>query len=488
MGIKDILYTEKGKILSSVLASVLITTIIIVPITIFIDREIHKESKDSIYSYGFDAVSTSTGKRQDEWMGISGNTSIEQEATLLSSKENNYSSVTGSQEMFDGVQSNNGVAYLAYSNLYEHIEEVEGVEKDLSLLSITDSRTPELGFIDPIDSSTGQVSEDYQIRAPLDLIMRVPQGVKSILTNHMAIETPSILTIEEFNVVQDENGTGYGTWLESDKELKTNFAMAFIIFNYAAYSAEGHEALENNNLPVPSKDKDISAEIFIDWIKGTFGTFEESSNTWFEDIHKENQIFLYEVLGDGSATPLLAINVLFDSFNEKIAKEYLFGNLVNPVTFVYKLNNIGSEGAWETPNEGELPPGVSFNKDEYDGENEGTPGAFLGTMSKPMDINQEDAEITYWGYSEENYSNIMNGDEEFYNLDEFIADPDVPLVLTTAQDIVVFFTGLNTTAIDYSTPNHEVKQIKGITQEGYRAIYEFGTTWDELSKMGQLEF
>lgn len=67
MGFKDFMYTEKGKITGSVLAAVLLTTAVLVPTTIALDRSIHGEDElgANIKVYGYDDNVTSTGERQD---------------------------------------------------------------------------------------------------------------------------------------------------------------------------------------------------------------------------------------------------------------------------------------------------------------------------------------------------------------------------------------------------------------------------------------
>lgn len=64
MSIKDLLYTEKGKIGSAVMVAILVTTPIIIPVSIYSDRALNYDSiSGRVSTYGYDDQISSTGKK-----------------------------------------------------------------------------------------------------------------------------------------------------------------------------------------------------------------------------------------------------------------------------------------------------------------------------------------------------------------------------------------------------------------------------------------
>lgn len=464
MGIKDIWYTEKGRIGIVVASTVLITSAIVIPTVILIDGSLHTKDK-YIQSYGYDGTITSTGNRQNNWMGIDGETSVEQETRLVSNE--NYHPVDSVDKIIDGVTKTNGISYLSNTD----------VSTNDSFVALDISNTyDEQGnaiWINPED-------EEY-IHAPLNMTMKVPVKVSNILRNHLANDSkPTKLTIKDLN-----NADGYGDWLK-ENEYEKDFASAFILFNYVAFSKNaGNKLKEGKLLPVNDQiESGVESTEFGGWVETTF-----NEDDWGKLDGTEKLIV------DGTATDEKALNMAITAFNEDEEAN------TNKLNIIQYLNNGGSFRAWETTAEDSLPPGVELNLDEYDKKQDGTANAFLGTASRgiiPHHKNESDEdghlsqEISYWGYDEDSYFDLYGGDQNpddvVYDLDNFINKEvkDLPLATTIATDSIVFFTTKDQKVLD--PISGEYKTPIGITRNGLKSIFEYGEYWDNIAKTNDLEF
>ncbi|NQX83375.1 MAG: hypothetical protein HRS50_01510 [Mycoplasmataceae bacterium] len=515
MGIKDILYTEKGKIGSGILATALISTVVLIPMSIFIDRFINSSINNVILAYGFDGSVSSTGSRQNSWMGISGESNLDKESTLINTN-NGYVSVDTAEKMIDGVKKTDGISYLSY----------------LSILKLNSNGSVFTGLKITEDRGKTWISPDNKegnyIKAPLNMIMKVPDFVADILREYMAgndnIPINDVLTIDKFNISDDSINYGtIGKYIDSQEPVEVvvntdygdflkegywdDFRLSFALFNYIIYSETAHTALDKFGLTpgISNSETLMNNEEYKNWLFKVFG------DKAFNDIEPTNEFI--DLLIDGSGTNEGALNILINSFNENVL-ELGF----NPKLKLNQLlENSGSYGAWETSILKELPPGVVFNKDEYDGSQSGRRGTFLGTQSRGVKqrkldfddiqilnehdknkdgtLNSADAngEISYWGYNEEDYTNIagnITGDDFIYNqnymTESMKSNSNLPLGVTMATDNIVFFTTSNLQVMNYNTMI--LDHPEGISKEGYKMIYQFGTTWDVLSKNGHIHW
>jgi len=461
MGIKDIWYTEKGRMGIIISSTILITSVIVVPISILITKSFYKNDK-FIQTYAYDASDSSTAKRQNEWMEIDGKDTIEQEKNLLKNK--NYHSINGPDNILDGVRKTKGLSYL--SNI-----EVSSKGNIFKPLDISNSYDKEG---DPIWIKPG--SEDY-IHAPFNLTMKVPINVSQSLREHLSIKEPKKLEIDSLD---KENN--YGDWLKNNNYQK-DFAVSFILFNYISFSKQAGIILHENGLnPVNDQiNTGVSGPDFLNWVKITF-----PEDIW-GSIEGDEKLIV-----DGTGTDEKALNIVIDGFNNDETIKSLNLNITQ------YLNDGGSYRAWETTEENFLPPGVILNPDEYDGKNDGTPNAFLGTASRGINphnnIEEEhnSEEISYWGYEESVYYDLYGKIEPsniIYNIDDFTIGKDsekLPLATTIATDSIVFFTTDSLTVLNPETNKKEFPM--GITRNGLKSIFEYGETWENLAKVNELEF
>ena len=458
MWIKNMWYSQRGKLAIIVIITALITSIILIPITFMVEDFLYK--KDSyIQSYGYDGTDSSTGTRQDEWMQIDGNTSSEKEKILMKNK--NYHSIDGPDNIVDGVRKSKGISYLSNTDI-----------------SVDDSGFKALDISDSYDEDGNPIwinpsSNDY-ISAPMNLIMKTPIDVSIVLREHLITKEPTLLVLDDFD-------NDYGEWIK-ENNYERDFMISFIVFNYVSYSKNFGEKLNDANLtPVNDQIKNgVESSLFYPWIEKTF-----PEDVWGKVSGNENLII------DGTETAEKTLDVALEAFNNDVE--------ANPfnLNIIQYLNDGGSYRAWETTPKDKLPPGVSFNKDEYDNKNEGIPNAFLGTASRGIiphhsGIDKDSEEISYWGYDEDIYSNIYEGTEPsniIYNLDDFTIGKhsnELPLATTIATDSIVFFIVDNLKVFNPLTNKKEIPL--GITRDGTKSIYQYGTTWDELAKLKELEF
>ncbi len=493
MGLRDLRYNGKAKVIGGILAAVLITTVVVAPISIFTDRALNSND-NAIKTYGYDDNRTSTGKRQDAWMGVKPTTKIDasgskvtsMDATLM--KNDNYNSVTTDESLMDGVASTNGLAYLSNSHVSKR--------KDLKELDISEDQGKT--WIKPANSN--------YISAPLDMVMKVPDGVANVVKKWIADSgtngaTPISANLDELkdlgnakkvtlntsdskkghiDTFSEKYNYNYEDWLVKNGYVK-QFATAVIVYAWVVGAKPSFDAEKNGGYSPVNNTIWGTAEEFRAWVNAKF-----SNPSWGVVAGNGGKITLAsELLVDGSGTDQDALDLSIAALNEGLN-----------VRISQKLNNKGSFEAWETAND--LPAGVTKNPDEYDGEQNATSGAFIGTQSRGMIVGEDDndvnGEISYWGYDEKKYrtnGNISqngkkyNDDENIiYDANEFLtSDNHLPLATTIASDHVVFFT---TTDAKFTVDGKEYRP-KGITKEGLRDIFQYGLSWEQVYEAGELE-
>lgn len=497
MGFKDFMYTEKGKITGSVLAAVLITTAVMVPVSIFTDRAVNYETAvQNVKAFGYDDNKTSTGLRQDNWMGIeattmtdaSGGTVTSMEAALQNNPD--YTGVTTDEDLMAGVNNTDGIAYLSYSHV--------GTDEHLKPLAISEDGG--VTYINPGD-------KEY-ISAPLNMVMKVPQGVSAVINDHLNASTELKLSdldgIQNAKVMQYDDGVAtetkdataldqynYGTWLK-DNGLAHDFALSMIAFNYISNTKMAADAMAEGSYVSHNTPVYADTASFQEWANKTFGG--ENADIW-KVVDKSTGEFSFgdeQVLIDGTGTDEAAINLALDSFVVNYEGHSLAQN----------LNNGGSYRGWETASKDDLPAGVSFNYDEYDGEQNGSKGAFIGTQSRGMEMGsfkkdsdgnlKKDSagEISYWGYDESKYAtgdygSVETSDMEniIYDSSKILEDDATPTATTLATDQVVFFTTVDTQFEHYG----QTYTPTGVTQQGAKMLFQLGATWDEVYTLGLID-
>ncbi len=494
MGFKDFLYTEKGKIAGSVLAAVLLTTTVMVPVSIYTDRAMNDEvTVSNVKSFGYDDNKTSTGLRQDNWMGIDTSTMIDasgQEVTSMEATlENNpdYLGVTTDEDLMAGVNNTDGIAYLSYSHV--------GTDDHLKPLAISEDGGKT--YINP--------GEPGYLSAPLNMVMKVPQGVSAKINDILAPGSLE-LKIDELNgltntkVMQYENGVAtettdatdtydYGKWLQ-DTGLAHDFAVSVVAFNYIAQTQMSVDAMAEEGYVSPNVDSNGKATFadkdeFFKWANDVFGQADKDVWGIINDDNTDWAFDSEEVLIDGTGTDEAAINLALDSFNVAYPNASLSQN----------LNNGGSYRAWETVDKDKVPAGVSFNADEYDGTQDAAEYAFIGTQSRGMEMGEfkgkkdSAGEISYWGYDESAYANGTWGSTTSDDMENIIYDfnsmstsDDTPTAATLATDQVVFFTTVDTQFVHGL--DGKTYTPTGVTQTGAKMLFETGATWDEVYTLG----
>ncbi len=488
MGLRDFMYTEKGRITSSVVAAVLVTTVVLVPLTIVLDRNIRggtSQGNENVKSFGYDDNVTSTGLRQDNWMGITPTTMIDasgsevtsMEATL--SKNDSYTGVITDEELIAGVNSTNGIAYLSNSH----------VSKDSNLKPLNISEDGGETWINVGDA-------DY-IAAPLNMVMKVPQAVSVVLKDYISPTATEALTIEDLNGLQNsvivdtssesvESTTvldtyDYGDWLVSEGYTK-DFALSVIAFNWIAQAQPAFDKVDTEYAHI-NEAGFANGEEFFNWANIVFGG--DQTDTWGV-INESGDGWAFtseEILIDGTGTNDPAVNLALEAFEEEYG-----------VSITANLNNGGSYRGWET-SEADVA-GVVHNEDEYDGSEDGAQGAFIGTQSRGMETasmtgkSDISGEISYWGYDESVYDsgtfgNVSSSDKEniIYDFSAFVDNDEVPLATTIAGDQIVFFTTVDAN-FEYEG---ETYAPTGVSQEGAKMLFQLGATWEEVYSMGFLQ-
>ncbi len=485
MGIKDFMYTEKGKITASVLATALVATIILVPTTLVINNSINGSTSttENVKSFGYDDNVTSTGLRQDNWMEIdetvmidaSGNPVTSMEATL--SKNDSYTGVVTDEELMAGVNSTDGIAYLSNSH----------VSKDSNLKPLNISEDGGQTWINVGDS-------DY-IAAPLNMVLKVPQGVSEVIKGYIGTGVTTPLTLDDLDgisnsVVVDLDGEtvnsatdtyDYGTWLEDEGYVK-DFALSVIAFNWIAQAEPAFEGISSDYTPI-NDGAFADGDEFLAWANSVFGGTE--ADTWGVVTSEGEWAFTNEeVLIDGTGTDEAAINLAFEAFNSTYG-----------VSITQNLNNGGSYRGWET-SKGDVA-GVTHNPDEYDGSEDGAQGAFIGTQSRGMETasmtgkSEISGELSYWGYDETVYDDGAFGlgfetsdmENIIYDFTAFSSDVEAPLATTIAADQVVFFTTVDA-KFEYEGKTYAPT---GVSQVGAKMLFQLGSTWEEVYSIGFLQ-
>lgn len=466
---------EKTKLGIGILAAVLITTAVLVPVSIYTDRAIRSDGGFSgVTTTGYDDGVTSTGTRQDAWMGIDVNEETgSMDGTLV--QNGNYQSVADPESMIDVVKSSDGVGYLSLSE----------VNRDDELKALTISE-------DHGETYIATDSTDY-ISAPLNMVMKVPANVAKVLKAHdYSAEVDTALNPTDLND-SELLEEGYGDWLVKN-EYQKQFAVAFIIFQWTVHSQAATEELAASNLVSPNGETADKADTasFKKWIVTTFADTDDYS--W--GVVKDGDLAIehIELKVDGTGTDQFALDQAISSFNKEFEDE---GVVVQQL-----LNDGGSYRAWETDDEASVPPGVTYNYDEYDQANNGDAGTFLGTQSRGIetydmvDESSEDAgEISYWGYDEDIYSkgsivtepeNVSDIDNVFYDYSKVVASTEnTPLAATIAGDNIVFYTSADAS---FELPDGTEGHPTGLSREAAKGIFQYGLSWEVLAGLDLIDY
>lgn len=538
MSIKDLLYTEKGKIGAAVMVAVLVTTAIIVPVSIFSDRALNNEKiVGGVSTYGYDDQISSTGEKANIYMeitkglsqnvyGSAGDMVVSMEPTLL--KNPLYNSMTDDNFILDGVYKNsNALGYLTLSQIINY-----GEEKSLVPLMVEDKETNEmispvveegiLGNVVEVPNSAYGEANEANLTSTLNTHLRVSVDVADTLRDYMLLDVNGATTSvwDGKNIDEDTakilSKTEFVIWLY-DEDLGDDFVMSFILFNYMIYDTSNHDDLQNGYLPGTQEDniemtgKNIdnfitNFDTMMNYIEGpSYSVEEQIENVLFSADDKMG----YTIFIDGTGTNSGIMKQQFTNFNEDTDIQEASILKENEIVLVYNLMNGGSGQGWES-SQNEIPDVTTGNTDD------GRSSSFIGTQSRPG----EDEEVGDWGYKS---STVINDKGIYIPIED--QGKRTPISFTTGIDLTSFFVngdltfqinlsyddlydkdGNNTyndldgkkvdgskmiyssEIIDIGSDEIKTYTVKpiGITDEGAKLIYENGASWESAFINGWL--
>ena len=476
---------EKGKLGVGILSAVLITTVIMVPVSIFSDRAIRGNESgyvNPIQTWGYDDQISSTGKKMNDYMGITKNltTNIYGGQNVLSGEpslllNSNYHTMEDDIQILDGVA--NSEQGLGYSS-------TTWVGKDNSLTPLKAEINGVM--LDPTNDKEKKNYANSGMQSTLNIHMKVPKNVANSIT--ISPNGPTVNTELASNYYSNINKAGYAD----------DFAIQLGFFNYLATSNEANDVANDVVLPgtkTSSLDnfdiKDLQA------MEKVYNDITKTQNSLWDAVEaQESSTSSYSIKIDGTGTNTGLIEPQVEKFRE------LVNSLLNKnINFYYDLVNGGSGEGWK----------VSL----ADGGEQGSDArqdAFLGTQSRFSKNSEYTKE--FWGYEETSYS--TTNDNTVYNDPTKKTNGQV-IGLTAGIDLTTFFIKKDMTfefnittseaakAIDpnaiITKENHNITSFKinkqdykygesikvhptGFTSEGGRQAYEFGNSWSNLILTG----
>ncbi|BDU67873.1 MAG: hypothetical protein TYPL_5260 [Candidatus Tyloplasma litorale] len=511
MGIKDFMYTEKGKITASVLTAILITTIVIVPTTILTSNAMNKEEAlyESVQTWGYDDQVSSTAEKMNDYMDIdqestqniygeAGDMVLSGEPKLLENE--NYHSVIDDSDILIGVdQSDNGLGYLSTSWITGYNDANNDA---LSILKIYDvyneeelSRDDVNAYVTPDTSNTDYIEAEEELQSTLNIVFKVPTVV-----------TDSITTINNDDIQIDSEGAAkdYYDWL-ADEDYADDFVIALGFLDFMMTDSNNADYI--NTMAIEGTHvESVGAfdEVDVEHLAGIYNQImknDEGENTtpFISKLQEQQEATsnLYHVKIDGTGTNTGLVKVELNNFEEEFnSAANLTGE--SEIHFEYDLVNGGSGEAWKVPTNGIANGVVEAPATATDARED----AFLGTQSRFS----EESEIEPWGYT--NASNIEG--EEITSYSNFTSDEhssgDV-FGFTMGIDLPVFFINsdftfeytvdpyttqienLDSIEFDVDENGNQIPQevqIKptGISDLGAKAIYEYGASWEFVMTNG----
>ncbi len=467
--------TEKGKITTGVLAAVLATTAIMVPVSIFTDRAVRGDvdsvNTESIETYSYTATAGTT-ENGFGLVGI-GNGDNYETVEWLNNNNAHYHDLLTDQEVIDGVVSNEG---LAFGNRGIIGTEWDGYEAGKS-------STKPLHLVDKVvDSETGEVTYNevvtHEFDTPLSINMKVSKDAATVLSDHMygSATGATPLKIEDLGE--------YGTEIVAHNNASLQqFAVAFGFFNYATYSDTAKSNLESLEYGTDGLIGGATASDLYDWFGTTF-----DAATW----HTNEITGIFQLAVDGSST----VNPAFESVTTSINSD-LTGT---GISIKENLNNSGSSNSWGAPSEMITIPGTSLEG----GSGTASAYTFLGTSSSLQ------SGYTNWGYSKGGVvkdsdfkTAVTTTGLEIADIATASTTPGSVLETTIAVDGAPTFYTSKDLKLSHTVETGETEEVDGeevpvtetlsetpvaITRTGVYNAYVYGASWDALVASGELLF
>ncbi len=460
--------TEKGKIITGVLAAVLATTAIMVPVSIFSDRAVRGDVDSAqtegihTYSYTSETGTTSNGFKI-AGIGFGGNADTVQ---YLNKTNPYYSDVLLDDEMTDGVISTQG---LGFGN--------EGIIGKTWLGDPTDSSyKPTAIALDVYEDDGTTIADTSNAQTALSMNLKISQEAANAVRGHMigaGDATP--LSISDFDASE------YTDIISKDPK---QFELAFGLFNYATYSSSAHDALDEADYNVGSLSAtQVDDATFLDWFNTTFDSEEWGA------LGEDGVETLYI---DGSSTAIPAVEIVLST----AAKTAGFD-------LKYELANSGSANSWGVDKLEDIP----LHGGTSDASSKNSIYTFIGTSSS---LQTDEMLLSKWGYKDEGLlaTTYVNTDGEivaegapgaFKTADaEGSLEPDNVIETTIAIDKApTFFTSADLKVTTYDSVEGEdgkyhilteEKTPTGITRDGIYNAYVNGVSWESLALSGDLIF
>ncbi len=494
MGFKDFMYTEKGKITGSVLAAVLISAAVFVPVSIFTDRAVRGDDSSSheiINAVAFDRTA-STGEVMTEWAGIETVDSTDTEKWLTNGQ---VTFVEKDDALVRSVLSiENSVGFMGKNMASTQAETLGG---EIQTYSVIEG-----------GKEIGSDSEDYSMISPLNFYMKVPAHVAKGLKDAMYWQTGSSVFTEDLTSIKPEGDYAvYGNWL-LEKGYEDDFAQAYAVYNYAIVSS-------SYNTDLNSADKFGDLTVDNSAIAGTttdedfynsLEQYEKNLTAIFGEEVKVDNGTTNELIINGTGTADPAIQYLFADYNK------MFEDNGSSTAYSYSLVNYGSSTAWFLPKE-DIGYGDTVLV-KGDNQSSGSTNAFLGTQSRRSYSGTYKGDISgmsNWGYA--NLNDTWGGTlkTETFDLKEIYEDSTdskviefemndegevvsitnngdiTPLAVSIAQEPLVFFSEKGTTFdILNAEGEYETYVPTGITPGAAKAIFETGISWEQLFATGAI--
>ncbi len=524
MGFKDFMYTEKGKITGSVLAAVLISAAVFVPVSIFTDRAIRNDSSDSnsVQVWGYDQQVSSTAEKMNNYMGTTevlaaniygGQDVMSSEPVLLQNAA--YHSVQDDIEILDGVaQSEEGFGYLASAW-------IEGYKaKELSPIMIHDASkgaaNDTAAYLNPIgDDADKQAIADMGLQATLNMHMKVPVYIANSIT---IASTGPVITIPGVAGGKDKDKVeAYFDYINS-KGYADDFVMQLGFFNYV--TTDSSNAAEVETMVLKGTEVADQAE----WGQANWDAMETAydvitgDSTGDDDLanavkEQQKRTGNYSIKIDGTGTNTGLIKQEVENYEEDLKGTDTWKD--QDLKLYYDLTNGGSGEGWKT---------ASGSWQGGEAESDAREDAFLGTQSRFSKKKDSEVLNDFWGYNGDDMGAWYGTDSDEVTYDDptkKAADGDI-LGITTGIDLPSFFVSDDMTfdvqlkTLDaaialsggetvtanpdpedkYSTASFTIGKkdyaygetvtvkVTGMSAEGGRQIYELGASWEQVLNQG----
>lgn len=498
---------DKAKLGIGILAAVLITTAIMVPVSIYTDRAIHKQGgayENPVQVWGYDDQVSSTAEKINDWMGITktltaniygGQDAMSSEPTLLANS--NYHTVEDDIQILDGVAAaDEGLGYLSTAWISGYNE------TPLRTLSIYNPDAAAAREDEPTEPDTTNVANYIDPMADEDKGTYSETGLNSTLNMHMKVPVyiaDAITISPDGPVIADPAGDAKTYFDNIAKEgYADDFAMQLGFFNWVATSAEADEYAKGSVMQGTVGGTDVFDEAdwtALDTVYKTIGGKGELIDT-VKAQQKDSSQYSINIDGTGTNTGLIQAEVEMyqDTLNKVLGTD---------LDLYYDLVNGGSGEGWKVS-----------KADSGDDTSDARQNAFLGTQSRFPKLD-EGAEVIqdFWGYD----AATLTIPGELYTSPTEEHTGQV-LGFTTGIDLAAFFVkndmtfeysirtaeGANALGTEIATVDEEHHTINGftidgdkyeygqtvkvkptgITAEGARQIYEMGNSYENVLNQG----